>query len=145
VALSVYQHWLCICLAAAVKVAAAKPTQWLKHAATHGVATAFSSRVAAKLAATATLFAAACKQVVHGVAVMQTSATKIDGAKSIYYFTASLLHVCLFVREKMMCWWLALARKKMWWWIASFGYSFLFTMPTHYNVQNKYFLSSFWK
>jgi hypothetical protein len=71
VASLVYQHRLCIRFAAAVKVAAAKTTQWLKHAATRGVATAFSSRVAAKLAATATLFVAACKQAAHGVAVMQ--------------------------------------------------------------------------
>jgi hypothetical protein len=28
------------------------------------------------------------------------------------------------VREKMMCWRLALARKNMWWWIASFGESY---------------------
>jgi hypothetical protein len=47
VASSVYQHWLCIRLAAAVKVAAAKTTQWLEHAATRGVATAFSSWVVA--------------------------------------------------------------------------------------------------
>jgi hypothetical protein len=28
------------------------------------------------------------------------------------------------MREKMMCWWLVLARKNMWWWIASFSYSY---------------------
>jgi hypothetical protein len=56
-----------------------------------------------------------------GVATLQSSATKT--AALTYYFTASLFHVHLLVREKMW-WWLALARKKMWWWIASFGESY---------------------
>jgi hypothetical protein len=28
------------------------------------------------------------------------------------------------MREKMICWWLALSKKKMWHWIASFGKSY---------------------
>jgi hypothetical protein len=58
------------------------------------------------------------KQAAHRIAVMQASATKID---------ASTLHVCSFVRETLMCWWLAVVMEKMWWWIASFGYSFLYS------------------
>ncbi len=59
----------------------------------------------------------------HGVATLQSSATRIANAASTYYFTALLLHVHLLVREKMW-WWLALTKKKMWWWIASFGESY---------------------
>jgi len=55
---------------------------------------------------------------------LQSSATEIVDVAFYYFFTASLLHVRSFVREKMMCWWLALARKKMWLWIASFGESY---------------------
>jgi hypothetical protein len=55
----------------------------------------------------------------HGVAALQISASEIVNAATAYY-AASLLHVHMFVREKM-CWWLALAKKKMWLWIASFG------------------------
>ena len=61
------------------------------------------------------------KQASHGVA--STSASEIINAAA-FYFTASSLHVRSFVREKMICWWLALARKNMWWWIASFGDSY---------------------
>jgi hypothetical protein len=46
-----------------------------------------------------------------GVATLQSSATKT--AASTYYFTVSLLHMHLLVREKMW-WWLALTWKKMW-------------------------------
>jgi len=60
-----------------------------------------------------------------GVATVRSSTTEIANAASIYYFfTASSLHVHSFVREKMMCWWLALARKNMWLWIASLGESY---------------------
>jgi hypothetical protein len=55
----------------------------------------------------------------RGVASVQLSATKITNA-TISYYPASLLHACLFVREKMY-WWLALARKKMCSWFVSFG------------------------
>ena len=44
----------------------------------------------------------------HRVVALQISASKIVNATTAYY-AASLLHVGLFVREKMMCWWLALA------------------------------------
>jgi hypothetical protein len=68
------------------------------------------------------------------VATLQSRATEnVDVA--FYYFGCSLLHLCLLVREKMLCWWLALARKKMWQWIASFVES--------YHGQNNYFLSGF--
>ena len=67
--------------------------------------------------------ASSCKQAALGVA--PTSASEIINAAAFYYlFTASSLHVRSFVREKMMCWWLAHARKNMWWWIASFGESY---------------------
>jgi hypothetical protein len=60
----------------------------------------------------------------HGVAALCISASKIVNATTVNYAT-SLLHVGLFVREKMMCWWLELSKKKMWCWIASFGKSYL--------------------
>jgi hypothetical protein len=61
----------------------------------------------------------------HGVGTEYSRATKIAHmvSTSIYYSTASLLHVCSFAREKM-CWWLALAKKNMSWWIPSFGDSY---------------------
>ncbi len=58
----------------------------------------------------------------HGVAALHISASKILNVTTAHY-AVSLLHVCLFVREKM-CWWLALAKKKMWLWIASFCKSY---------------------
>ena len=59
-----------------------------------------------------------------GGAMLQSSATEIVDIAFYYFFTASSLHVHLFVREKMMCWCLALARKNMWLWIASFSESY---------------------
>jgi hypothetical protein len=56
----------------------------------------------------------------HGIAIKQSSATKIANAASTYYLIASLFHVHSLMREKMW-WWLALARKRMWQWIASLG------------------------
>jgi hypothetical protein len=58
-----------------------------------------------------------------GGAALRISASKIANATTSYYCAISLLHICLFVREKM-CWWLALAKKKMSLWIASFGESY---------------------
>ena len=54
------------------------------------------------------------------VAALHFSASEIVNATTLYYCAVSLLHICLFLREKM-CWWLALAKKKMKFWIASFG------------------------
>ena len=74
--------------------------------------------------------ASSLKQAALGLApalgVAPTSASEIINAAAFYYLfiTSSMLHVCSFVREMIMCWWLALARKNMWWWIASFGDSY---------------------
>ena len=57
-----------------------------------------------------------------GVATVQSSATKIANAASIYYLIISF-HVHSLMREKTW-WWLALARKKLCWWLASFGESY---------------------
>ena len=55
---------------------------------------------AATIAATATLFVAACKLAAHRVAAMLTSASKIaNAAISYHYHSVSFLHVCLFVCE----------------------------------------------
>ena len=75
-------------------------------------------------ASTKILFAVACTQAAHKVAVMKTRDTEIAYAAICYFATLSY-YVYSFVRETMMCWWLVVVRKKMWWWIASFGYSFL--------------------
>jgi hypothetical protein len=76
VMVSLSNHWLHDCLAAAMTVAAATISMGLT---TH---------------------------------VAHSNGTEITNVASIYYFTTSLLHVHLLVREKM-CWWLALARKKL--------------------------------
>jgi hypothetical protein len=79
---------------------------------------------AAIIAAMAKLSAVVRKQATHGVVAAKSSASEIANAAASYY-CASLLHVCLFVREKMMCWWPTFSKKKMWHWIASFGKSYL--------------------
>ena len=53
------------------------------------------------------------------VATIITSA--IENADAAKMYPSSLLHNGSIVREKMICWTLALARKNMWWWIMAFS------------------------
>ena len=70
--------------------------------------------------------------------MLRISASDIINATTAYYAT-SLLHVGSFVREKMMCWWLALSKKKMWHWIAYFGESYFSDMLQY--AKQLFFLS----
>jgi hypothetical protein len=108
-------HWLCNGFVAAIIVAATAISWLLKHSVTCGVATLF----AAVLCNHDRLAGAAAKSTwwlnytaSHGVTVLRISTSKIVNTATAFH-VASSLHVRLFMREKMMCRWLALARKNM--------------------------------
>ena len=93
----------------------------VKHMLTRRVASFFAALCDWDcLAAAAKIIRPWLKRTGSHITALCISASEIVNATTAYY-AASLLLIGLFMREKMMCWWLALPKKKMWLWIASFG------------------------